>query len=107
MGVGQEPGIAHYTSRMFGHSLLRPGLSDQPLLMTNCAGVWSCAFENWGVMRQNLKLESRAWDLGWKCHDVARDPLELQNLDLSQCADLVTIANQAYGRLPGQGVAKK
>jgi glucan phosphoethanolaminetransferase (alkaline phosphatase superfamily) len=107
LGVGQEPGIARFAARMFGHSLLRPGLSDQPLLMTNCAGVWSCAFENWGVMRQNFKVESRAWDLGWKCHDVARDPLELQNLDLSQCADLVTIANQAYGRLPGQGVAKK
>ncbi len=107
MGVGEDPSIAHYKAHMIGHSLLRPGLSDQPLLMTNCAGVWSCAFENWGIMQKNLKVESRAWDLGWKCHDVARDPLELQNLDLSECGNLVQIADRAYGRLPGQGVAKK
>ncbi len=54
-----------------------------------------------------MKLESRAWDTGWKCHDVARDPFELQNLELSECGDLVSIANQAYGRLPGQGIPKQ
>ena len=107
MGVAQAPGIAKYRERMFGHSLLRPGLSDQPLLMTNCAGVWSCAFENWGIMRKNLKVESRAWDTGWKCHDVARDPFEMKNLDLSECGDLVKLADEAYGRLPGQGIVKR
>ncbi|HEY3665792.1 MAG TPA: sulfatase-like hydrolase/transferase [Polyangiaceae bacterium] len=107
MGVGGDPSIARYTSRMVGHSLLRPGLSDQPLLMTNCAGVWSCAFENWGIMQRNLKVESRAWDVGWKCHDVAKDPFELNNEDLSECGDLVELADKAYGRLPGQGIVKK
>ena len=107
MGIGEDPAIAKYKERMPGHSLLRPGLSDQPLLMTNCSALWTCAFENWGIMQKNLKVESRAWDVGWKCHDVARDPLELQNLDLSECGDLVQIANRAFGRLPGQGVAKK
>jgi phosphoglycerol transferase MdoB-like AlkP superfamily enzyme len=106
MGVGGDPSIARYTSRMVGHSLLRPGLSDQPLLMTNCAGVWSCAFENWGIMQRNLKVESRAWDVGWKCHDVAKDPFELNNEDLSECGDLVRLADKAYGRLPGQGIKK-
>ena len=107
MGVDQNPSIAEYQARMPGHSLLRPALSDQPLLLTNCAGVWSCAFENWGIMQKNLKLESRAWDTGWKCHDVAKDPLELKNLDLRECGELVKLANDAYGRLPGQGVPKK
>ncbi len=107
MGVKDDPKIARYTERLFGHSLLRPALSDQPLLMTNCAGVWSCAFENWGIMQKNMKLESRAWDTGWKCHDVARDPFELKNLDLKECGDLVALADQAYGRLPGQGIPKK
>lgn len=106
MGVGEDPGIAPYRSHLIGHSLLRPGLSDQALLMTNCAGVWSCAFENWGIMRRNLKVESRAWDVGWKCHDVQRDPYELENLDLAECGDLVQLAEAAYGRLPGQGIAK-
>jgi len=107
MGIDQAPEIARYHGRMPGHSLLRPALSSQPLLMTNCAGVWSCAFENWGVMQKNFKLESRAWDTGWKCHDVAKDPHELKNLDLSECGDLAKLADQAYGRLPGQGIAKK
>lgn len=106
LGVGQDPSIAKYTAAMPGHSLLRPALSDQPLLMTNCAGVWSCAFENWGIMHKNLKLESRAWDTGWKCHDVAKDPLEAENLPLEHCGDLVPRANAFFGRLPGQGIPK-
>ena len=107
MGVSQDPGIALYRTHMPGHSLLRPGLTDQPLMLSNCTGVWSCAFENWGMMQKNLKLESRAWDTGWKCHDVAKDPLELENLELSKCGDLVRLADAAYGRLPGQGIPKK
>ena len=106
MGVLGDPSIAQYQSRMIGHSLLRPALSEQPLLMTNCAGVWSCAFENWGIMQRNLKVESRAWDVGWKCHDLRRDPYELEKYDLSECGDLVKLAEAAYGRLPGQGVEK-
>jgi glucan phosphoethanolaminetransferase (alkaline phosphatase superfamily) len=107
MGIGKDPKIAAYTARQFGHSLLRAPVSDQPLLMTNCAGVWSCAFENWGIMQKNMKLESRAWDTGWKCHDVARDPFETKNLDLKECGDLLSLANQAYGRMPGQGIPKQ
>ncbi|MEI9953980.1 MAG: sulfatase-like hydrolase/transferase [Pseudomonadota bacterium] len=107
MGIDQDPGIARYKARMPGHSLLRPALSEQPLLMTNCAGVWSCAFENWGIMQKNLKVESRAWDTGWRCYDVAKDPLERKNLDLSACGNLANLAYEAYGRLPGQGIPKK
>ena len=107
MGIDQDPSIAKYQARMPGHSLLRPALSNQPLLMSNCTGVWSCAFENWGIMQKNMKLESRAWDSGWRCHDVAKDPMEFQNLELSACGDLVKLANEAYGRLPGQGIPKQ
>ncbi len=107
MGVSGDPHIAAYASHMIGHSLLGPAVSDQPLLMTNCAGVWSCAFENWGIMQRNMKVESRAWDEGWKCHDVARDPLETRNLPLTECGELAMLAERAYGRLPGQGIAKK
>lgn len=107
MGVSRDPGIARYQARMPGHSLLSPALSDQPLLMSNCTGIWSCAFENWGIMQKNLKIESRAWDTGWKCHDVAKDPLELKNLELSECGNLAELAYEAYGRLPGQGIPKK
>jgi glucan phosphoethanolaminetransferase (alkaline phosphatase superfamily) len=107
IGVSGDPNIARYQARMIGHSLLRAPLSDQPLLMSNCAGVWSCAFENWGIMQKNLKVESRAWDVGWKCHDVQRDPYEVGKFDLSDCGNLAELAQKAYGRLPGQGIEKK
>ena len=107
LGVADAPGIAEYRARMHGHSLLRPELSEHAVPMTNCGGVWSCAFENWGLMQQNLKLEARSWDPGWKCYDLAADPEELHGLDLARCHALVDAATSRYGRLPGQGVPRK
>jgi len=107
LGVGDAPGIAKYRERMHGHSLLRPELSEQIVPMTNCGGVWSCAFENYGVMQRNLKLEARSWDPGWKCYDVEADPSESENLGLERCSGLVAAAMRTYGRLPGQGVVRK
>jgi hypothetical protein len=70
--------------------------------MSNCAGVWSCAFENWGYMQRNLKLESRSWDTGYKCYDVALDPFERTDLGLEPCAELLELANRTFRRLPGE-----
>jgi len=102
MGVLDEPGVKQYRSKMPGHSLLRPELTTEALAMTNCAGVWSCAFENWGYMRRNMKLEARAWDNGWHCYDVAQDPEEKDALPLEHCGDLQDLAMQKFGRLPGK-----
>jgi glucan phosphoethanolaminetransferase (alkaline phosphatase superfamily) len=107
MGVWDDPAIAEYRTRMHGHSLLRPELSEQPIPMTNCAGVWSCAFENWGYMQKNLKLEARSWDTGWRCYDVEADPEERNNLGPERCPVLLEAATRTYGRLPGQGVERK
>jgi glucan phosphoethanolaminetransferase (alkaline phosphatase superfamily) len=107
MGVLDDPGIAEYRTRMHGHSLLRPELSEQPIPMTNCAGVWSCAFENWGYMQKNLKLEARSWDSGWRCYDLDADPEERNDLGPEKCPTLLEAANRTYGRLPGQGVERK
>ena len=74
--------------------------------MTNCAGVWSCAFENWGVMQKNKKLEARSWDTGWRCYDVAADPGEREDLGVEGCKELLPVAEKTFGRLPGQGVEK-
>ncbi len=104
IGVGDAPQIAEYRQKMHGHSLLRPELSEQPVALTNCAGVWSCAFENWGYMQRNLKLEARSWDLGWKCYDVEKDPLELTNLGPERCSELEGLALKTFGRLPGATV---
>jgi glucan phosphoethanolaminetransferase (alkaline phosphatase superfamily) len=101
MGVWDDPGIAEYKSRMIGSSLLREPTTDQPVPMTNCAGVWSCAFENWGYMQKNMKLEARAWDSDWHCFDLAADPYETRNLGMGACGDLQPLALQQFHRLPG------
>ena len=107
LGVHDDPQIAKYRARMHGHSLLRPPLSEQPVPMTNCAGVWSCAFENWGYMKGSLKLEARSWDQGWKCFDVAKDPYETTDLGVDRCSELLPHAERTFGRLPGQGVERR
>jgi glucan phosphoethanolaminetransferase (alkaline phosphatase superfamily) len=106
MGVLDEPKISKYRTRLHGHSLLRAPLSEQPVPLTNCAGVWSCAFENWGYMQGSLKLEARSWDRGWKCFDVARDPFEQTDLGPEGCRTLLPHAERTFGRLPGQGLDK-
>ncbi|MFZ5890954.1 MAG: LTA synthase family protein [Myxococcota bacterium] len=107
MGVAADPGITEYRERMPGHSLLRSELTRAPLPMTNCAGVWSCAFENWGYMHGSLKLEARSWDPGWRCYDIERDPEEQADLGPGACSHLITLAKKTFGRLPGEGVERK
>jgi glucan phosphoethanolaminetransferase (alkaline phosphatase superfamily) len=106
MGVHDAPALARHKARMHGHSLLRPALSEQPIPMTNCAGVWSCAFENYGAMQGSKKIEARSWDNGWHCYDVATDPRERHALPAEHCAELHAFVRKTYPRLPGQGVDK-
>jgi glucan phosphoethanolaminetransferase (alkaline phosphatase superfamily) len=107
MGVADAPGIAPYRERLHGHSLLRAERSEQVVPMTNCGGVWSCAFENWGVMQGKLKLEARSWDPGWRCYDLEQDPYERTDIGTEACGGLLDAAMKTYGRLPGQGIPKK
>jgi hypothetical protein len=53
-------------------------------------------------MKKNMKLESRAWDRGWRCYDVLADPYEERDLGAAACGDLVERANKTFGRLPGR-----
>jgi membrane-anchored protein YejM (alkaline phosphatase superfamily) len=107
MGIWDDPGIAEYRARMIGTSLLREAANLRPMPLTNCAGVWSCAFENWGYMHQNLKLEARAWDTDWHCFDIAADPYETKGLPLESCGGLKSLALSAFQRLPGGERRKK
>jgi len=106
MGVLDEPRIQKYLEKLPGHSLLRPELTLEALPMTNCSEVWSCAFENWGVMQGSRKLQARSWDTSWNCYDLQRDPLERSQLPIEQCQDLLQVAEKTYRRLPGKGVPK-
>lgn len=101
MGFWDLPELDRFKKRMIGHSLIRPGANERALPMTNCAGVWSCAFENWGYMKKNMKLEARAWDRGWGCYDLLKDPFERERLGADACGDLLDHALKTFGRLPG------
>jgi arylsulfatase A-like enzyme len=102
MGFWEAPEITAYRKKMVGVSLLRGEQNRRPMPLTNCAGVWSCAFENWGIMQENRKLEARSWDHDWHCYDVLADPYELNDLGDDACSDLHGQAVQVFGRLPGR-----
>jgi glucan phosphoethanolaminetransferase (alkaline phosphatase superfamily) len=102
MGIWDADALAPFRRAMVGASLLRPERPDTVLEMTNCAGVWGCAFENWGAMRGFDKVLAREWDSGWLCYDVRVDPTEQNPRPLDDCANLVHLAEQAHGRLPGR-----
>jgi len=102
MGVWRDPKIATYRKRMLGRSLLQEKLKKRAFPMTNCAAVWSCAFENWGYMRGSMKLEAREWDPDYHCFDLRLDPAESVNLGVDACGDLKDLANATFQRRPGQ-----
>jgi glucan phosphoethanolaminetransferase (alkaline phosphatase superfamily) len=101
LGLWDAPELEHYRSRILGDSLLRPQRTLRMLPMTNCAWVWSCAFENWGVLHGWRKLEAREWDHQWHCYNLQRDPKEKEDLGPEACPDLVDFAMKTFGRLPG------
>jgi arylsulfatase A-like enzyme len=107
LGVWDAPQIRPYRARMLGSSLLGRELTRRPLPMTNCAAVWSCAFENWGYMQDHMKLAARSWNAGWECYDVAADPEESVNLGARACGPLLGHALRTFGRLPGAEKAKR
>src|SRR5262249_52327136 len=79
MGLWDDPKIKPYRDRMVGSSLLRPFGEERKQMtlgLTNCSGIWGCAYKNWGVMRGSLKVEGREWYAGWHCFDVLADPQE-------------------------------
>jgi glucan phosphoethanolaminetransferase (alkaline phosphatase superfamily) len=100
LGLLDAPELDHWTSGLVGSSWLRP-LPEAPLLhLTNCSGIWGCAFRNWGVMEGSRKLEGRQWDQAWHCYDVLADPEEKRDLGLEACSDLVRAAEAVYGGPP-------
>lgn len=100
MGVLDEPRIAEHVARLPGRSLLRPPLAVEPLPMTNCSGVWSCAAESWGVIQGSRRLHARAGDPAFGCFDLAHDEAEKQPLPADACSDLTAVALKRFERLP-------
>jgi arylsulfatase A-like enzyme len=102
LGLWKAPELEQFTSQIPGDSLLRPERNLRMIPMTNCAWVWSCAFENWGVLHGTRKLEAREWDHEWHCYDLELDPKEKENLGAEACPDLLDFAMRTFGRRPGE-----
>ncbi len=102
LGLWDAPELAGFRAAMVGSSLIRPEPPAPPpvLELSNCSGIWGCAFRNWGLMRGPLKLEAREWDSRWHCYDVLADPREERDLGQEGCGDLPSIAQRVYGGLP-------
>jgi hypothetical protein len=103
LGLWDAPELQGFRAAMVGRSLLRP--RTQPadattFSLSNCSGIWGCAFRNWGVMRGTHKLEGREWDNRWHCFDVSTDPHEEHDLGPEGCGDLPATAQRVYGGLP-------
>jgi glucan phosphoethanolaminetransferase (alkaline phosphatase superfamily) len=102
VGVWGDPALAPHGGGVVGASLLRaPPAEERTIPLTNCAGVWSCAFESWGVMRGRRKLHAREWERAWRCYDVQVDPRERAPLPPEACADLAVEADRLFGGPPG------
>jgi glucan phosphoethanolaminetransferase (alkaline phosphatase superfamily) len=101
LGVWQTQQTAKFRSEMLGHSLLRPLPESAALPLTNCASLWTCAFENWGALRGPFKLIGRTpFDQGWQCFDLRSDPREQDSLSTDECSALQTQTLTWFGRAP-------
>jgi glucan phosphoethanolaminetransferase (alkaline phosphatase superfamily) len=97
MGILDAPQLAAHRAAMPGESLLRGGTTGQPVVLTNCSGIFACAFKNWGAMQGTHKLVATQNDAHWKCFDVADDPGEHDDLGREACGPLAALAS-AGGR---------
>lgn len=101
LGLWEEPHIAPFKAKIPGQSLLRGGSPDDvPVVATNCTELWACAFKNWGAFQGSKKLIAHQGDNKWNCYDVARDPDELEPLDVSACGGLLPLAEKTMGGRP-------
>jgi len=64
MGIWDAPVLASLRQPMAGESLLRGGSGARPVVLTNCSGIFACAFKNWGALAQTKKLVASENDEG-------------------------------------------
>ncbi len=101
MGVWDSEALSEFKPKLVGVSLLREPVADRRMPMTNCASLWSCAFENWGMMQDQFKVFARTpYDTGWQCYDLLEQPLEEENSSSPICDELIADALVLFGRAP-------
>jgi len=104
IGLWDAPELARWRPRIAGQSLLRGGSTpDRSIVFTNCSELWACAFKNWGAMRGTKKLIAHQGERAWNCFDIATDPDEEHSLDVSECGELLGLAEKTMGGRPFGG----
>jgi glucan phosphoethanolaminetransferase (alkaline phosphatase superfamily) len=103
LGLLDAPELAPHRAKMPGSSWLRAPREAPMLLLTNCSGVWGCAFRNWGGALGTRKLIGREWDTAWRCFDPSTDPGERRDLGVDACGPLRERIERAFGGYPGGG----
>jgi hypothetical protein len=99
-GVWGSPELLPHTARMPGRSLLRPLAPAKAVAMTNCSETFPCAFNTWGLMRGEHKIEAQAWDSEWQCHRIGGDEEEPLPLRDPACQSLVAESRGQFAELP-------
>jgi glucan phosphoethanolaminetransferase (alkaline phosphatase superfamily) len=102
LGLWRLSDMRPFRSKMLGRSLLSDLDEAVVFPLTNCAEIWSCAFENWGVLQGNFKLQAREWDSDYRCFDLSQDPQEQHDLGQGSCGHLRQAAARWFPRLPGR-----
>lgn len=98
MGILDAPELDPFRGRWMGQSWLRPEAPRPIVKITNCAEIWGCVFQNWGVMQGSTKVFGREWENDWLCHDVLADPFEKH--PRSDCDALEQQAAEIFGGVP-------
>ena len=100
-GVYDSVELLPYTSRMPGRSLLRPLTPPKAVPMTNCSETFPCAFDTWGLMRGDRKIEAQAWAPGWECHDLSGERETDAPPGDPECDSLIAESRAHFPMLPG------
>jgi hypothetical protein len=97
---GVDPGRSDLplASMVRGRSLLRSysERDEKPTLLTTSTAVWEPDDAWFGAMLRDRKLVG-ALSGPWRCFDTKSDPDEREELGEGSCADLVPVANAAFG----------
>lgn len=99
MGVLDSFAMKRLSASLQGRSLLRPPVPmAEPVPISNCTGIFTCPFNNWGMLDGFLSVQAQAWDGWWRCVDM-RTSQELP-MATADCLRLQAASRRWYPTLP-------
>jgi len=99
LGVLDSFALRSLAPTLVGRSLLRPPRPmQQPIPISNCTGIFTCPFNNWGMLDGFVSIQAQAWDGWWRCVDM-RTGQELP-MSAAACSSLQAASRAWYPLLP-------